>query len=111
MARYHDMALRWTGDAKTIRRIDKLGGVPLHGFPKYLRVPGGKVVVVKPGGDVARVFVANTVQGPTSVVLATGKKKKNGYVVRASRGSLRRPGRNDPTKVHIRWHAVGQFRY
>ena len=111
MAPKHDLAVRWNGNTATVRRIDQLGGVPLYGFPKHLRIPGGIILVVSPAGDVVRIGAVKRVAGPKRVTLATGQKKKNGFVVLADRGRMHRPKPGERSKVHIRWHAVGQFRY
>lgn len=111
MAKRHDLAVRWNSSLRSLRRIDRLHGVPLHGFPGHLKVPGGRVLVVNAEGTVVRIMVAKRIDGPLSTVLPSGKRSAKGYIVRARGGSLRRTKRDDLPQVGIRWHVVGQFRY
>ncbi len=107
----YDLALRWSSDTTAVRRVDQLGGIPVHAFPHHLRVPGGRILVVAPDGEVLRIGVAEWIDGPRRLKLATGRYGENAYVIRAGGEGMRRPTVREPSKVRIRWHAVGQFRY
>jgi len=83
--------------------------VPIFGFPQHFRV-GGTVVIVQGNNNVAMVFRGKSIDGPQRVRLANGKTRDSGYVIRAARGSIRKP--EIPVAVPIHgWHAIGAFRY
>lgn len=107
----HDLAIRWANGSRSLQRIRRLKGVPLHGFPHHLRCPGGQVAIVQRDGEISLIFEACKIDGQRRVQRADGKVQGDGVIVRAKQGTLRSPGRNDPKQLGIRWRAIGQFRY
>lgn len=105
-----DLAVRWSDARSSLSRINLLGGVPVSGYPQHLRNPGGKVAVVMHGGEVALDFTVGGIDGPQIVTLAGGQKK-NGFVIKAKRGSIRTRNGKSAYRLGIQWRAVGQFRY
>lgn len=104
------MAIRWADSKASLQRIRSLGGVPLHACPQHLR-PGGKVAIVQSDGKIALIFDFAHIDGPCAVTLANGKRREDGYVVRAKRGSIRSPRAGETTQLGIKWHAIGEIRY
>ena len=110
MANKHDLAIRWTDHPDGIRRVRKLGGVPVWGYPKALKNPNGKVALVIRGGVVALEFRVRKIEGPESVKLPGGQKLR-GYIIKAKRGSIRSLNSKSSYPLHIKWRAIGQYRY
>jgi hypothetical protein len=100
------LAIRVPDGPATLRRIRRDGYLPLHGRPLQLGLPGATVVVVQAGGMAPLVARGKRLEGPTSVKLVDGQKRE-GYKLWLTR--IRRP--TSGTRLGIKWHAIGQFRY
>jgi hypothetical protein len=106
----HDLAIRWSDNPSSVRKLERSGGVPVHGFPRHFRCPGGIVAIVSRSNNIQLTFRATAIDGPTRVTLANGKSCLRGYIIRCRKGTMRRP--TSPLKAPVRgWHAIGAFRY
>jgi 5-methylcytosine-specific restriction endonuclease McrA len=110
MSKMHDLAIRWSNRPNGISQVRKLGGVTVWGYPKALKNPGGKVAVVIRGGVVALEFLVGKIEGPQSVKLPGGQKLR-GYIIKAKKGSIRSLNSKSSYPLHIKWRAIGQYRY
>lgn len=105
----HDLAIRWNDDLSAVLKLKRTGIVPIHGFPRHFRCPGGLVAIVSRKNEVKLMFRALAIDGPQSVTLANGKLSK-GYIIRSDKRTIRRPTGSVPSPIK-RWHATGAFRY
>jgi hypothetical protein len=107
----YDLAVRWPDGKQSLQRIIKLGGLPLYGRPKYLKIPDGKVAIVQHGGEISLLFSAKSIDGPRKVKVADGTFEDQGYLVRAKTGTLKKPKGKEPRRLGIKWRGFGQIRY
>ncbi len=103
--------MRWSDEVDSLRRIRRLGGVPVHGRPLHLDQRGASVAVVQRGGLVRYIFECKSIDGPLPVTLADGSKTDRGFILRARKGTIHVPGDGEPHTLTPRWYAIGQFRY
>jgi hypothetical protein len=106
-----DLAIKWPDGRSTLKRIKRLDGVPIYGYPGHLKCPGGRVAIVQKDGWIGLEFIAHRIEGPKSVILANGESRSTGYIIRAKKGTIRIPKHSDRKRLAIRWYAVGQLRY
>ena len=105
----HDIAIRWEDGRPGLAGIRRIEGVSVFGYPTSLRI-GGLVLIVQGDNEVTMVFRVKSIEGPKAVRLAGGKRKSNGYIIRAVPASIRIPRRKTNSPVRG-FHAIGAFRY
>jgi hypothetical protein len=105
----HDLAIRWSDESSSVRRLQRSGSVPIHAFPRHFR-PGGIVAIVSKNNEIRLMFKAVGIDGPQRVTLANGKSWPNGYLIRSAKKTMREP--QEPLKAPIKgWYSIGAFRY
>ncbi len=105
------IAICWPKDSKRIPTIAASGRIPLHCRPLQAAIPGSRVVLVAPDGDVQLTCVVVRMNGPQRVRVATGAFRDNGYELVAKRGTIRTPRTGIIKQLSFRWRAIGQLRY
>lgn len=82
MSSNHNLAIRWSDEMSSVRRLKRAGSVPIHAFPHHFRCPGGVVAIVSRNNEIRLVFRATAIIGPQRVTLANGKSTLDGYVIK-----------------------------
>jgi hypothetical protein len=105
-----NMAIRWSDDPAKISAVRRSQGASLHARPRHI-APGSSIAIVQKNGTIRYIFECEGVDGPTSVTLADGSRRNNGFIVRAKAKSIHSPQASEPDILKTKWYATGQFRY
>lgn len=105
------IAICWPNEHRRIEGVAARGSVPLHCRPLQARIPGSRLALVAPNGDVRLTCVLARIEGPQRVRLATGDYKKSGYELVAKPGTIRTKRQGSLGRLPFRWRFIGQLRY
>lgn len=106
-----NVSIHWPHRSARMREILRSGLCPSFGVPRRLRIPGGLVGLVAPDGAVQLLFRIARIDEGVSVVGANGRRVRNGCILVARKGSVRRPGARDPQFLPVNRNAKGAFAY
>lgn len=105
------IAICWPANSGRIPSIAGSGRVPIHCRPLQATIPGSRLALVAPDGNIQLMCVAARRDGPKRVRLATEAFRDRGYELVAKRGTIRTARSGYIGRLSIRWRAIGQLRY
>jgi hypothetical protein len=110
MTQYYNLAIRWNDKPSSIQKIRESGSIAVRDRPQYLRC--GKWVAIVPKGSnrIQLMFRVSSIKAKKKVILADGKRRKNGYIITADRKSIQQPKVSAPL-VRNFLPVIGAFGY
>src|SRR5688572_15150896 len=104
------IAICWPDKSRRIRTIAKSRRIPLYCYPQQATIPGSRLALVAPSGEIQLLCVVERIGDKSTVRTATGDRSL-GYELVARPGTVRTNLREAIGRLPFRWRLIGQLRY
>jgi len=104
------IAICWPDQSIRIRTIAKTRRIPLHCYPQQATIPGSRLALIAPNGEIQLLCVIEHISEKKTVRIAFGDFS-SGYELIARRGTVRTNFRESLGQMTFRWRIIGQLRY
>lgn len=105
-----DVTIHWPPRSRRLSEILRTGRCPSYAVPRKAR-RHAVVALVDRSGNVQLLFELSEIKENADVIGANGRRYRNGCILVAKPGTVRKPRRGDPAYLEVNRHAVGAIGY